>query len=190
MVKLRALLLLVLLFAGCRHPGKHRQLVPPELLVSQNDRNLYRYDKVWRYNGRLFSGYITQESADNQVIYKLPVIDGFANGLAVGFYENGHKMLEQSFVDNRLEGLYKQWWRNGQFKYLFFYKEDKYEGTQKVFFENGKLREESIFSNGKPEGLQRVWNENGELISNYTIRNNKLYGIINVKSCIPGATYE
>lgn len=187
MAKLRALLILVFLFAGCRQSGKHRMSVPPELLVSQNNRNLYRYDNLWMYNGKIFSGYITQASADNKVIYKLPVIDGLANGLTVGFYENGHKMLEQFFVDDRLEGLYKHWWRNGQYKYIFFFKDDKYEGTQKVFFEDGKLREESNFSNGKPEGLQRVWNENGQLISNYTIRNNKLYGIIKVKSCIPVA---
>jgi antitoxin component YwqK of YwqJK toxin-antitoxin module len=185
MVKFWVLLCLMFLYAGCNTSGKHGQPAPPDVFIGKNDLNLYRYDNLWRYKGRIFSGYITQEQADKKVIYKLPVVEGLANGLAVGFFENGHKMLEQYFVDERLQGPYKQWWRNGQYKYLFFYKKDKYEGTQKVFFENGKLREESNFSNGKPEGLQRVWNENGELISNYTIRNNKLYGIIKVKSCIP-----
>lgn len=186
MVNFWALLTLVFFYTACNTPGRHSQPVPPEVFINKNDRNLYRYDNLWRYKGRIFSGYITQEEKNKMLIYKLPVIDGLINGLAVGFYENGHKMLEEFFVDDRLEGLYKQWWRNGQYKYLFFYKEDKYEGTQKVFFEDGKLREESNFSNGKPEGLQRVWNKNGELISNYTIRNNKLYGIIKVESCIPG----
>lgn len=189
MVKLCSLLILLSFYAGCRQPGYNNKLpAPPDVLVRHNDRNLYRMENLWRYNGRVFSGYIIQEQQDSLIVYKLPVIDGMANGMAVGFFENGHKMLEQYFVNDRAEGPYKQWWRNGRHKFILFYKDDRYEGTQQVFFEDGKLREESNYADGKPEGLQRVWNEKGELVSNYTIRDNKLYGIIKVKSCLPGAT--
>ena len=187
MVKVWALLTLVFLFTGCGQPGNEALPTAPDVQVRHNDRNLYRYENHWRYKGRKFSGYIIQEQADGLVIHKLSIINGLANGLAVGFFENGHKMLEQVFVDDKPEGAYRQWWRNGRYKYNFFYKGDKYEGLQQVFFEGGQLREESNYNDGKPEGLQRVWNENGELISNYTIRNNKLYGIIKVESCLPGA---
>lgn len=186
MANLQVLLLSVLLYAGCSQSGKRVQPLPTEIQVSHHDRNLYRQENLWRYNGRVFSGYIVQLSGDTMVIHKLPVIDGLANGLAVGYYENGNKMMEQFFEYNKLQGSYKQWWRNGQPRYVFNYKDDEFDGSQKVFFENGKLREESNFSNGKREGLQRVWDDKGQLISNYTIRNNKLYGIVNVESCIPG----
>lgn len=187
MIKLWALPVLLIFYAACQQPGNESMPLPPNLLVDHNDRNLEWHKDLWRYNGKIFSGYITQQQANNLVIYKLPVINGLANGLSVGFYDNGQKMLEQHFANNKPDGPFRLWWRNGQYKYIFFYKEDKYDGVQKVFFEDGKLREESNYKNGSLEGLQRVWDRDGKLVSNYTIRNNKLYGIVKVKSCIPDA---
>ncbi len=188
-IKLAWLLLLIFFYGACSLPGNGGLHAPPDLKVKRSDHDLYRQQGLWWYKGRPLSGYIVEQQTDQLVIYKLPVVDGLANGRAVGFYENGHKMLELFFVNGKQEGESRQWWRNGQCKYLFFYRDNKYEGTQKAFFENSHRREEANYLAGKTEGLQRVWDENGQLISNYTIRNNKLYGIIKVQSCIPGAAH-
>ena len=177
------LFLLVFFYSACRQPA------PPDLKVNANDNNLYLQQDLWWYNGRLFSGYIQEVQSYQLVIFQIPVIEGMANGKAIGFYENGHKMLERSYANGKLEGEYREWWRNGKCRYSLFYKDNKFEGTQKAFFKNGHLREEANYLAGKPEGLQRVWDESGQLTSNYTIRNNRLYGVIKVQSCLPGAAH-
>jgi antitoxin component YwqK of YwqJK toxin-antitoxin module len=189
MIKVGPLFLLIFFYGACSLPDNGKLPTPPDLKVKRDDRELYLQQGLWWYKGRPLSGYILEEQTDQLVIYQLPVIEGLANGRAVGFYENGHKMLERFFVNGKQEGECRQWWRNGQCKYLLFYRDNKYEGTQKAFFENGRLREEANYLAGKPEGLQRAWDENGQLASNYTIRNNQLYGIITVQSCIPGAAH-
>ncbi len=183
MVKVGRLLIWVLFCAACRSP------VPPDLEVKRDDPDLYRRQGLWWYHGRVFSGYIIEEQTDQVIIYQLPVVEGSPNGRALGFFEDGHKMLEHSFVNGKLEGESRQWWRNGQCKYLLSYKDNRYNGIQKAFFENGRLREEANYLDGRLEGLQRVWDEGGQLISNYTIKNDRLYGIIKVQSCIPGAAH-
>lgn len=175
--------MLVLFCGSCSRP------LPPDVKVKHNDPNLYLRQDGWWYNGRPFSGYIQEVQSDQLVTFQMPVMEGRANGKAIGFYENGHKMLERSFVNGKLEGECREWWRNGQCKYSLSYKDNKFEGTQKAFFKNGHLREEANYLAGNPEGLQRVWNESGQLTSNYTIRNKRLYGVIKVQSCIPGAAH-
>jgi len=183
-------LLCVLFYWGCSLSGNDGLPTPPDRQVNQDDPHLYQLQGLWRYNGKVFSGYIIQEQPNNHIlISKTPIIEGLTTGKVLGFFENGHKLLEQSLVRDRQEGAYIQWWRNGQCRYQFFYKDDQYDGKQKAFFENGRLREEANYSAGKLDGLQRVWDEKGQLISNYTIRNNKVYGIISVESCIPGAKH-
>lgn len=177
------LLLFTFLCGACSEP------TPLNLKVKHSDLNLYIRDGRWWYNGRVFSGWIQEVQSDQLVTFRMPVEEGLANGLAVGFYENGLKMLERAYVNGKLEGQSRQWWRNGKCKYLLCYKDDKYEGVQRAFFENGHLREEANYVAGKPDGLQRVWDESGQLTSNYMIRNNRVYGIVKVQSCIPGVAH-
>ena len=180
--------LLLFVFA-CNSNKKQITIFPPNYNVLNIDTALKHNDNGYFYQGKPFSGYIIEQEKDGRVVYKLPIINGLENGLALAWYNTGEKLLERYFEEGKAEGLFKQWWPNGNYRYLFNYKNDQFNGTQTVFFPNSKIRQKSNYQRGKEEGLQQTWDSIGQLVSNYTIKNNKLYGVISVKSCIPSATH-
>ena len=184
-----SLVFFVYFFISCNGTGGGGGTTPPNLLVPRNSPDLHRMGIEWRYKGMLFTGYIIQRQNDSSIISSVPVINGRENGIATIFYKNGIKRIEESIVNEQLDGRYNEWWRNGNYRYRFNYKNNLYDGVQIVFFADGKIREESIYANGVLEGLQRVWDDSGRLVSNYTIKNKKIYGVISVKSCMPGAEH-
>jgi antitoxin component YwqK of YwqJK toxin-antitoxin module len=160
---------------------------PPQVEVKNNDTLLSKTDSGWIYNKQPFNGYMVQVENDGRVVYKLPIIDGNEEGLAIGFYNTGEKLLERKFEHGQKQGVFKQWWPNGNLRYLFNYNHDKYDGKQIVYFHFGKIQEEKNYYNGKEVGVQRIWDSIGNLISNYTVKNNKIYGALSAKDCMPVA---
>ena len=162
-------------------------VLPPSFEVKNTDTLLSNTDQGWLYKQQVFNGYVIQVEQDGSIVYKLPIVNGKEQGLAVGYYNTGEKLLERHFVNGMKEGEFKQWWPNGNLRYLFNYHHDKYDGKQMVYFHFGKIQEEKNYSNGLEEGVQRIWDSTGNLISNYTIKNNKKYGFLSAKECMPVA---
>ncbi len=160
---------------------------PPLFEVKNYDPLLSKTDNGWFYNNRPFNGYMIQVEKDGRVVYKLPIINGKEEGIAVGYYNTGEKLLERLFTNGEKQGIFKQWWPNGNLRYLFNYNHDKYNGKQIVFFHFGKVQEEKNYNNGMEEGVQRIWDSSGNLISNYIVKNNKSYGSLSAKDCMPVA---
>ena len=179
----------LLVFFTCNTNKKQIIILPPDINVLNFDTALKRNDKGYFYHSKPFSGYMIQEEKDGRIVYKLPIINGLENGLALAWYNTGEKLLEQYYVDGKIEGVFKQWWPNGNYRYLFNYKKGQFNGVQIVFFPDCKIRQRSNYQMGKEEGLQQTWDSTGQLVSNYTIKNNTLYGVISVQSCIPAATH-
>lgn len=171
-------------FFACKNSSKKTYVVSPKTSVLNYDSALKKIDSHWFYKGILFTGFVTEVERNGSIVYKLPVVNGLENGVAVGFYNSGEKLLERNFIAGKKEGLFTQWWPNGNKRYAFIFKDDVLDGEQIVFFPDGNKRQESHYLNGEEEGVQRVWDNTGQLISNYTIKNKKLYGVIKVKSCI------
>ena len=180
--------LLLFVFA-CNSNKKQIAIFPPSYNVLNFDTALKRNDNGYYYHGKPFSGYMIQQEKAGRVVYKLPIINGLENGLALAWYNTGEKLLEQYYVDGKIEGVFKQWWPNGNYRYLFNYKNGQFNGTQTVFFPDCKIRQRSNYQMGTEEGLQQTWDSTWQLVSNYTLKNNKLYGVISVQSCIPTATH-
>ena len=160
---------------------------PPQFEVKNNDTLLSKTDIGWTYKNLPLNGYMIQVENDGRVVYKLPIINGKEQGLAVGFYNSGEKLLERQFTKGAMQGVFKQWWPNGNLRYLFNYNHDKYDGKQIVYFHFGKIQEEKNYLDGKEEGVQRIWDSTGNLISNYTVKKNKIYGALSAKDCMPVA---
>lgn len=158
---------------------------PPQVEVKNTDTLLSKTDEGWTYKNAPFNGYMVQVENDGRVVYKLPIIEGKEQGLAVGCYNSGEKLLERPFKNGEKEGVFKQWWPNGNLRYLFNYHHDKYDGKQIAYFHFGKVQEEKNYNKGIEEGIQRIWDSTGNLISNYTVKNNKIYGALSAKDCMP-----
>ena len=155
------------------------------LEVKNTDSLLSKTDSGWMYKNSYFNGYMIQVENDGRVVYKLPIVNGKEQGVAVGFYNSGEKLLERPFMNGEKHGIFKQWWPNGRLRYLFNYSHDKYNGKQIAYFHFGKVQEEKNYLNGIEEGVQRIWDSTGNLISNYTVKNKKIYGAISAKDCMP-----
>ncbi len=158
---------------------------PLAMHVVNYDTSLRKINDIWLRHQKRFTGYRIEVEKSNQLVYRLPIVNGKENGLAIGWYREGEKLMERHYVDGKKEGVFKQWWPNGNLRYLFHYKDDQFDGSQLIFFPDGRKREESNYALGRKDGRQQTWNEEGVLISNYVIKNNKLYGVIASKSCIP-----
>jgi len=153
--------------------------------VKNTDTLLSKTDKGWIYKQQPFNGFMIQVEKDGRKVYKLPIINGREQGIAVGYYNSGEKLLERQFVKGEKHGFFKQWWPNGNLRYLFDYNHDTYNGKQIVYFHFGKIQEEKNYLNGIEEGVQKIWDSTGNLISNYTVKNKKIYGALSAKECMP-----
>ena len=158
---------------------------PPPFEVKNIDTLLSKTDRGWAYKKQLFNGYMIQVENNGMIVYRLPIINGKEQGMAIGFYNSGEKLLERKFNKGEKQGVFKQWWPNGNLRYLFNYNHDKYNGKQIVFFHFGKVQEEKNYLNGIENGVQRIWDSTGILISNYTVKNKKTYGAISAADCMP-----
>lgn len=167
---------------ACNSPSS-----PPNIFVKNSDSFLLKTDHGWTYHNQSFNGYVIELELNNRIVYKLPIIRGLEQGLAVGYYNSGEKLLERVYEKGEKQGIFKQWWPNGNLRYLFNYKNDKYDGKQIVYFHFGKVQEEKNYINGIEEGVQRIWDSTGNLISNYTVKNNIKYGALSAKDCMPVA---
>ncbi len=159
----------------------------PLVEVKNNDSLLLKTDDGWKYKNQVFNGQMIEIEKDGSVVYRLPIINGKEQGLAIGFYNTGEKLVERNFSNGEKQGIFKQWWPNGNLRYLFNYNHDKYDGQQIVYFHFGKVQEEKNYSNGVEEGAQRIWDSTGNIISNYTVKNKKIYGALSAKDCMPVA---
>jgi len=128
-----------------------------------------------------------QVEHDGRIVYRLPILYGKEEGLAIGYYNTGEKLLERRFNEGEKQGIFQQWWPNGHIRYLFHFNHDKYDGKQIVYFHFGRIQEEKNYNHGKEEGPQRIWDSTGHLISNYTVKNNQVYGALSAKDCMPVA---
>ncbi len=158
---------------------------PLDIMITNTDNSLLKTDHGWTYKNKPFNGYVVEVENDGSIVYKLPIINGKENGLAIGYYNSGEKLLERQFFKGKKQGVFKQWWPNGNLRYSFNYNHDKYDGKQTIYFHFGKMQEEKNYLNGVEEGIQRIWDSTGNLISNYTVKNNKMYGAISAKDCMP-----
>jgi antitoxin component YwqK of YwqJK toxin-antitoxin module len=185
MMKVWMFFFLLLLIFSCRENNSKSISAPSDLKVLNYDTSLRKIESNWFYKGRPFTGFMIQQERDGKQVYSLPIKNGKENGVATGIYSSGEKLVENTFVDGKREGVFSQWWPNGNYRYLFKYENDKMQGNQWVFFPSGKKREAGSYVHGEKQGLQRVWDEEGKLVSNYVLKNNRRYGVIAVKSCIP-----
>jgi antitoxin component YwqK of YwqJK toxin-antitoxin module len=182
--------LIALLAASCSHPAKQQAIVraplwpkPDSVFVRADEALLKNENGIWHYGRDTFNGYI-QEMDSGKIASCIPVVKGREWGIAYGWYANGAKKFQRSFICGKREGTHTGWHRNGVVSFLLHFKDDKYEGTQQSFFEDGRLQQELRYSVGYEEGRQQTWNDSGRLINNYTVKNGKLYGVVGRYDCI------
>ena len=82
--------------------------------------------------------------------------------LAISYYPDGSKQLEQLFIDGKLDGLHRTWYENGNVMKSIPYSKGMVHGTLKTYYESGGVFEEVEYNFGTPKYM-RVYREDGAL---------------------------
>lgn len=85
------------------------------------------------------------------------------NGISTTWDENdGYKLSEETYLNDTLNGLYREFHPNGEVKTKGNYKSGKYEGKWEYFDELGLPVGEGLFKNGA--GVLKGWYPDGKTI--------------------------
>lgn len=126
------------------------------------------------------NGYITREEKINRR-------DKFGKkqGNWKSFYDNGTTHIECKYVDDKLDGYYKEYGLDGN-----IIKTEKYEygvlkknvaelvklDVQNDFYESGKVKSSGTFKDGVAEGVTRYYSEEGKIINSKIYKDGDLIG--------------
>ena len=81
-------------------------------------------------------------------------------------------MFEESYKDDKLDGISTIWHQNGQKKSEINYKDGKREGKSTSWYPAGEIQQEINYINGEKEGLAISWYPNGQKKSEAIYSNN------------------
>ena len=108
------------------------------------------------------------------------VIPVFANGNIQGrvnYWENGQKLSEVQYFNEKRDGSCKYWYKTGQLMSSGLYKNGKMYGPFISYYENGQIQsqgnynynESDIYS--RKDGVWKYYYENGKIESESIIKN-------------------
>jgi len=163
-------LTIVLLLSGCA--SNSPQKVNNGISVENN--HFFRYETPYK-NGKI-DGIQKWWSHGNDYgtqTYK----NGKKEGPSIRYHKSGKIATTANYVNDELEGLWKEWYENGQMKELRFYSKGKRIGKSTGWHLDGKKRFISNYVDGKLEGEDIQWWENGKILSKTQFHNGKEYGM-------------
>ena len=108
------------------------------------------------------------------------VIPVFANGNIQGrvnYWENGQKLSEVQYFNEKRDGSCKYWYKTGQLMSSGLYKNGKMYGPFISYYENGQIQsqgnynynESDVYS--RKDGIWKYYYENGKIESESIIKN-------------------
>ncbi|MFP4847022.1 toxin-antitoxin system YwqK family antitoxin [Winogradskyella sp. PE311] len=119
--------------------------------------------KISTFNGKPFSGHITESFSNGKPKSWQTIKDGLANGLWQEWYENGQLKYSAFWLDGKGHGLWEYYHENGVLRQEEFYDMDIPIGIFKFYFNNGQTKSKTSWMNGKKHGIWNYYNENGLL---------------------------
>ena len=107
----------------------------------------------------------------------IPVFANVNNQERVNYWENGQKLSEVQYFDEKRDGSCKYWYKNGQLMSSGLYKNGKMYGPFISYYENGQIQsqgnynynESDIYS--RKDGIWKYYYENGKIESESIIKN-------------------
>ena len=107
----------------------------------------------------------------------IPVFANVNNQERVNYWENGQKLSEVQYFDEKRDGSCKYWYKTGQLMSSGLYKNGKMYGPFISYYENGQIQsqgnynynESGIYS--RKDGVWKYYYENGKIESESIIKN-------------------
>lgn len=152
-----------------------------EQVLLNNTSNLY----LLKQDSGKVSGQVQRYLTPDQLIEKFGVIDGKKEGAHWMYFSDGHPMVWQQFVNNRLHGEVKRWGMDSTHQLLahLHYENGHLHGEQKKWYPSGELHKVMHMNMGREEGMQQAFRKNGALYANYEARNGRVFGLKRSNLC-------
>jgi antitoxin component YwqK of YwqJK toxin-antitoxin module len=175
-------ILLLMLFTGCKQPGKH---AVEYKTINAEAPGIKALNGIVYYNEQLFNGTLFAlfpNSNDTAAIMNFH--NGREDGVWKKKYANNALEEKREFKNGKKTGEYIAWWPNGNKKLRYEFKEGEYEGTCYEWNEQGQMTKEANYKAGYEDGLQKIFYNNGKIHSNFVVVNGRRYGLLGTKNCI------
>jgi uncharacterized protein len=131
-------------------------------IMNKDQASFYRKafqdsNKVWTANDYFISGKIQMTGT-----FRSKKMD-VKQGHFIYYFENGQKLTEGNYVNNKAQDEWTTWYENGQVNFRGNMVNDNLEGEWSYFFDNGKLKSRGKLVSNKKEGEWNFWDEKGNL---------------------------
>ena len=187
-MKMRGIIWMVIVI-GCStdskttvHDTPRLQALPVSVTILSTDTALQLLNGIWYYRQKPFSGTIETYRAGGKLYTQQGFYLGKEEGMAVSYYENGHKDAVRYYHLGEKDSVHNGWWPNGQPRFEYHFKMGVYDGDFKESYESGKPMKYIVYAAGK-EQQGKGWRENGKTYMSFVVRNGRLYGLINPNLC-------
>ena len=135
--------------------------------------------------GQPFSGtlYRLGPGGSHDTLLVQPYAQGREQGFGREYYSGGQLRARRYFAAGRKHGRYLGWWPNGRRRLDYTFLNDEYEGPGREWTPAGVLTRAMHYHQGQEQGRQTLWYDDGRLRANYTIAHGRRYGLLGTKNC-------
>lgn len=136
------------------------------VMTEQGHKVSGRKNGVWREyaNG---NGLLTKLTE-----YKM----GRKNGACITFSVIGQVTVDETFVNDTLQGKRTTYLNNGRVKTTEYFIDGILNGEKKSYYEDTKIQEEAFYKNGVRDGVSKWYRQNGKTALEYNYKNGELQG--------------
>lgn len=127
-----------------------------------------------RHEPTPFDGLLVENYPGGARKLMIEIHQGLADGVSLGWFENGQLEVEEHFVGGRSHGRRTRWYPSGQRRCVAFIVLGRIEGVYEEWHPNGRKGMEITYRNGKPDGEARAWSETGVAQPPRVYRNGEL----------------
>ena len=107
----------------------------------------------------------------------IPVLANVNIQEKVNYWENGQKLSEVQYFNEKRDGSCKYWYKNGQLMSSGLYKNGKMYGPFISYYENGQIQSQGNYNYdgsdiySRKDGIWKYYYENGKIESESIIKN-------------------
>ncbi|MDA8670140.1 hypothetical protein N9L60_04195 [Flavobacteriales bacterium] len=107
----------------------------------------------------------------------IPVFTNVNNQERVNYWENGQKLSEVQYFNEKRDGSCKYWYKTGQLMSSGLYKNGKMYGPFISYYENGQIQSQGNYNYdasdiySRKDGIWKYYYENGKIESESIIKN-------------------
>jgi antitoxin component YwqK of YwqJK toxin-antitoxin module len=142
--------------------------------VSKTQKSIIDKIELTTYQGKPFSGFVTENYLNGKPKTWITMKDGLANGQWQEWLENGKLRYNAYWKDGKGHGLWQYFHDNGMIKYEESYIMDIPNGISRQYYDNGQLKADFFWLQGKKQGVWTSYSETGVVLKTEIYDDNNL----------------